>query len=96
METLMGFYQIIVTIFDQCAIRFKDPIISSLMLKGHLFEIINFHKKNTEDDKIEIPKLGDIYQNYVKEWNTHIFSKENVLKKIVEDYKKNKSCSYIS
>lgn len=96
LESLMGFYQIILSIFGEGCNKFEDEKLSALIIKAHIFEIINFQAKRAVDKKLPIPEMTKIYSNYIDTWNAYILTKEPDMKKIIKDYLTSGRVSYIS
>ena len=94
-NSLMSFYTLMAAIYEQSA-YFETPVISGLMTRVHLQELLNFHKAKTVKEKILVPKLDELYEDYLKEWGVYIRGKEEYLKKIIDDHKKTIRYSYIS
>lgn len=96
LESLMGFYQAVLSIFGEGCNRFEEEKLSALIIKAHIFEIIDFHAKRAVETKLPIPKTTEVYKEYIDIWNKHILSKDSNMKKIIADYYKKKDVSYIS
>lgn len=95
-ESLMGYYQATLSIFSEGCKRFEDRNLSALIIKAHMHEIINFHAERAIKVNLMLPKITEIYKDYIDVWNQHILSKEDDMKKLIKDHTTIKRYDYIS
>lgn len=90
LDSLMGFYQIICGIFEGLA-RIPDERLQGIVLKAHIFQLLNYHKEYTDKFEILVPDVDTMYKDYCDGYTKSVISSEELLKKMTKEYNKKSS-----
>lgn len=95
-DTLMAFYQSACGLYEGLA-NIEDEEVHDAVFKEHMFQLLLYHKAFTDEHKILIPEITELYTKYCKNFTRKLMSMEHLLKNIVMKIKKKEEdIGYIS